>query len=232
MKHLFLPAAMLLCYFVPVQAQDCKSAFETLKTGVVLEYSMYDDKDKLSTVMTQTVKSVRTDEDTLIAVFDAVGKDDKGKEMYVSTFPVKCHQGTMYFDLRSMVPGIPKSSADSPDMQFEITGDALLYPYDMKPGQTLPDGSIEMKAMMNGMKLFNSRYFMKNRKVESSEAITTPAGTFQCVKLSYDTEYKFMGSRTTHNEIWFSERVGTVKSVSYGKKGKVESTMVLTKLTK
>jgi hypothetical protein len=134
--------------------------------------------------------------------------------------------------MRSMVPGIPTSASESQDMQVEISGDALLYPPDMQPGQTLPDGYVDMKMFMNGMKLFGSRYNMTNRKVEGRESMTTKAGTFDCIKLSYDMEYKFMGSRTSHSEIWYSERVGMVKSITYTKKGGIDSVMELTKFTK
>lgn len=230
MKQTLLFIAAFFCVATFAQAQDCKSGFEIFKTGVTLEYTSYDKNDKVGTVMTQKVMSVETIDDTLIARVDAKGVDAKGKDMFVSQFPIKCFNDTIYFDMRSMVPGTPTNQ--SPDIQLEISGDALLYPSNMKPGQNLPDGSIEMKMSMNGIKMYNSRYFMTNRKVEGRESITTTAGTFDCVKLSYDMEYKFMGSRTSHNEIWYSERVGMVKSIGYDKKGKVENTMLLTKFTK
>ncbi|MCC6413765.1 MAG: hypothetical protein IT270_19105 [Saprospiraceae bacterium] len=232
MKQTLTFIAAFFCLATVAQTQDCKSGFEIFKTGVTLEYTSFDKNDKVSTVMTQNVMSVETVDDTLIAKVDAKGVDAKGKDMFVSKFPIKCHKGTLYFDMRSMVPGVPTSTDQSQDMQMEISGDALLYPNDMKPGQTLPDGSIEMKMSMNGMKLYNSRYFITNRKVEGRESITTTAGTFDCIKLSYDMEYKFMGSRTSHNEIWYSEKLGMVKSIGYDKKGKVESTMLLTKFLK
>jgi hypothetical protein len=230
MKQTLIFIAAFFCFATFAQTQDCKSGFEIFKTGVTLEYTSYDKNDKVGTIMTQKVTSVETDDDTLIAKVDAKAIDDKGEELFVSQFPIKCYKDTIYFDMRSMVPGVP--SNQSPDIKLEISGDALLYPSNMKPGQTLPDGNIEMKMLMNGIKVYNSRYFITNRKVEGRESMTTKAGTFDCIKLSYDMEYKFMGSRTSHNEIWYSERVGMVKSIAYTKKGGIDSVMELTKFTK
>lgn len=232
MKQTLTFFTAFFCFAVIAQSQDCKSNFEIFKTGVTLEYTSYDKNDKVGTIMTQKVTSVETVDDTLIAKVDAKGTDDKGKDVFVSQFPIKCHKGTLYFDMRSMVPGMPVSPDGSNDMQVEIAGDALLYPSDMQPGQTLPNGHIEMKMSMSGIKVFNSKYYITNRKVEGREPMTTKAGTFDCIKLSYDMEYKFMGSRTSHNEIWYSERVGMVKSIGYTKKGGIDSVMELTRFTK
>src|SRR5690606_32954803 len=99
-------------------------------------------------------------------------------------------------------------------------------------GMTLDDAKITMEARMNGMKIMTMNMEIKNRKVEAREKITTPAGTFDCFKITYDTYLKAVVKREYKTTIWFSPEAGTVKSENYNKKGKLDSTTLLTQFTK
>jgi hypothetical protein len=63
--------------------------------------------------------------------------------------------------------------------------------------------------------------------VDAIEDVTTPAGTFNCVKISYDIETKtFMTMRASGIE-WYAKDVGVVRSESYNGKGKLTGYSVL-----
>jgi hypothetical protein len=71
-----------------------------------------------------------------------------------------------------------------------------------------------------------------NRKVETIEDLTVPAGTFNCLKIIGDVSGKVLGlSISGKSAQWYSPGVGMVKSESYDKKGELSSSMVLTSLT-
>ncbi len=223
----------LLFFAMPfaAMAQDCAKMYDYFKQGVKLEYTHYDKKGKIESVGTQEVTRIYKSVDTLVAVFAMTSVDEKGKEMYQNSFPVKCHAGTVFIDMRSVVPP-QQNNEKSPDMQIEVQGTDQTFPPNMKPGQLLPDAEMEITMRLGTMMVMNTRYVIKNRKVEAEETITTTAGTYKCLKISYDFEYKLLGTRTIHTLYWYSPAVGMVQSISYDKKGKEESRMVLTKFVK
>lgn len=225
----------LLLFFLSIAcfvfSQECGTMYNYFKEGAELEYTHYDKKGKLSMINHQKIKQLSTSKDTLVAVMDTRMVDEKGKEMYTGNFPVKCHNGTIYMDMRSIMPAQQNASQGS-GMEIEVTGSELVFPPSMKSGQTLPDAEMGMIMRMGGLQMMNTRYFIKNRKVEGEESVTTPAGTYKCLKISYDFEYKLMGTRSLHTLYWYAPEVGMVRSISYDKKGKEESKMELTKFSK
>jgi hypothetical protein len=121
------------------------------------------------------------------------------------------------------------------DMEVTMDGDYLEIPADLEVGQNLPDGTISMQVKMAGagMNLSDIKVNIINRKVEAEESVTTPAGTFNCVKLTYDTETDMkamgMGRKMLFKSTdWLAEGVGVIKTESYDDKGKLMSYSLLT----
>ncbi len=113
------------------------------------------------------------------------------------------------------------------EMDYEITGTNLDWPNDLSVGQTLPDSNMNMKISMGGMNM-NMVLTVKDRKVTGKEKITTPAGTFDCFVIAYDTNVEMMGtSHKSSSKQWIAEGVGLVKQEDT-QKGKVENTSLLT----
>lgn len=211
--------------------QKCAEMYDYFKEGVTLEYTSYDKRDIVESVMTQRVTKIAEMNDTLIATFEIDATYKKRKGDFKNTVPMKCHEGVIYVDMRSVMPPA-HDNAQSPDVRLEVKGTDLTFPKNMEPGQTLPDAEMQMIMRMGEMQLGNIRYGIKNRKVEAVETVKTTAGEYACTKISYDFEYKFLGTRNNRTEVWYSPAVGMVKLVSYDKSGKVESRMELTKFTK
>ncbi|MBK6932416.1 MAG: hypothetical protein IPH12_16790 [Saprospirales bacterium] len=210
--------------------QNCARMYDYFKEGVTLEYTSFDKKDRVESVMTQRVSKVEERADTLVAVFDVTTVDGKGKNARKSTLPIKCHAGIIYVDLQTVVP-MPENSEEMADMQMEMRGSDLSFPPGMRPGQTLADADMELSVRMGGVQIMNTQYRIFNRKVEAQESMTTAAGTFDCLKITYDMEYKLLGKHQMRTEYWYSPSVGMVKSVTYDQKGKGETRMELTKMT-
>ena len=62
---------------------------------------------------------------------------------------------------------------------------------------------------------------LSHRKVVGKESITTPAGTFDCIKLSYEVQTQILSSVSGSAIEWYAADVGIVKTVSYNKTGKM-----------
>jgi hypothetical protein len=109
----------------------------------------------------------------------------------------------------------------------------------MKAGDNLADGTVTMTVSdkKSAQVISTTTINIKNRKVEAVENKTTPAGTWECYKITYTSEFVSLVSgmtlpikpRTTTE--WFSFKVGTVRTESF-KNGKSEGYSELTKFNK
>lgn len=76
-----------------------------------------------------------------------------------------------------------------------------------------------------------------NRKVVGNETVTSPAGSWDCFKITYDADFstKVMGMsmpmRMQATE-WFAPGFGVVKTESYGKNGKLAGSTLITGVKK
>lgn len=212
----------------PMFAQDCDATYGVLKEGMRLEYTNYNKKGAADMTIKQLCRKVETSNDTIIATMDAQGMDDKGKETYARTYTLKCLAGVFYMSMQSLMPPQSGSASSSSGMEMQIEGGDLAYPSDLKVGQVLPDAEMLIKMSTGGMQLMKTRYKITNRKVESAEKVTTKAGTFDCMKITYDLEMNLLGKKTYHAALWMAKNVGMVKTENYDKKGAVDGSMQLT----
>ncbi|MBK9013540.1 MAG: hypothetical protein IPM82_05355 [Saprospiraceae bacterium] len=159
-----------------------------------------------------------------------VVSNEKGKSVSEGNYNVECRNGVLYMDMSSMLD--PRTMEGFKDMEVEMSGTALEFPAKLIPGQTLPDGCINIKAMTGGITLMNMSMNITNRKVEAAEVVTTPAGTFECVKMSQESELKSIIKKKFKTVSWYAIGVGMVKSENLDEKGNVESSTVLTKFDK
>jgi hypothetical protein len=213
---------------------QCNSFFP-MKENVRYEYEMYDRKEKLTTRMSHTFKDITGSGDNLKAtlaqeIFDA----KKGDKIATSELDWKCENGTLHFDMRSMslmMDNTQEMNMGDTGMNVDVTGDQLDLPSDLSVGQTLKDVSYTMKMTMGTMTLMNRTFHIKDRKVESQESLTTPAGTFDCYKVTFTTTNE-KGGNAIKSALWYAKDAGLVKSENYKDDGKMSSRQVLVKVVK
>lgn len=213
------------------------NAFYPLNENVKYEYDHFDRKEKLSFKMSQTFKNISGDGNNMSAtlaqeIFDA----KKGDKLSSSELLWKCQDGTLHFDMKSMtltMDNAQQMNMGDAGMSVDVTGDQLDLPSDLQVGQTLKDVSYHIKMTMSGINLMNRTFNVKDRKVEAQESITTPAGTFDCYKITFITVSEGgMGSGTTKTTVWYAKDGGLVKLDNYKEDGKLINRQILTKLTK
>jgi hypothetical protein len=118
------------------------------------------------------------------------------------------------------------------EMEVSMEGDPLMIPSNLKVGQSLPDATTKIKTGMNGMSLMTVTLSVTDRKVEGMETITTPAGTFECYKITQTTSMKTIMSKSFTTEEFYAAGVGLVRTNTYKKNGKLESYQELLSLEK
>ncbi len=125
----------------------------------------------------------------------------------------------------------PGSMEQYKDMEVEMKGTDLILPNNLSVGQTLPDSEmlVTVRIAPINMKM-NTNVF--NRKVEGRESLTTPAGTFDCYVISFDSEAKMGFNVSSSGKQWIAQGVGMAKQESYNKKGKLTGISLLTAFNK
>ena len=105
---------------------------------------------------------------------------------------------------------------------------ALVLKRQAKAGESMPDRSYSLIANMlkNEITISGATYM-------GEERISTTAGKFDCLKISYLKRTKVLLKSTTHriNE-WYAEGIGLVKSESFDMKGKPTGKTLLVKIVK
>ncbi len=223
MKKLALLFALLLSPVFAFSQSGC-SKFYPFKKGVFSEISMYDQKEKLAAIVEYTVVEVNNSGDT--ASMASKIKDAKGKMIAESTYDLSCNNNVVSIDFKSMMS--PQMLEPFKDMDYEISGQSIDFPNNISVGQTLPDALMDIKINMGGM-MMNISIAMTDRKVESKEMVTTPAGSYDSYLITYNSTVKTMGmNEVSSSKQWISEGVGMVKVENYDKKGKMTGSGILT----
>lgn len=208
-------------------SQDCVF-YCPVKEGTQTETKHYTAKDKIQSTDKQTILSKKVNGNNVAITVKSESYDDKDKLQYNKDLTFECKNGVFYFDMKNLLD--PQSMAGYKDMDVKITASNLEMPSAPVAGTSLADGSMQMNISNQGINFMNMNIRVYNRKIEANEKITTPAGVFDCIKISYDVETKMMFKIQTKGVDWFAKEVGTVRSESYDSKGKLAGYSVLTSI--
>jgi hypothetical protein len=227
MKQLLILAVFCYSSISALLAQDCALYYPD-KENTQMEYKQYDKKGGLSGSSIQKITSIKqTANSTEIAV-SAESFDAKGKSLGTANLKARCEGGVFYIDMSNY---LNQQSTDAyKDMEMSVEGGNLEMPSGMKAGDVLKDGDLKMSFSSGGMNVMNMEVSITNRKVEAIENLTTPAGTFECYKISYDIATKMMITVKMKGVEWYAKKVGMIKSESYSKDGKLQGSTVLNAL--
>lgn len=231
-SKIFLVVLLFSSFFTLsfAQSNDTKNCngYFAHKAGTKMDMTVYDKKDKVTQILKyQVTNNTSTSTGTIITFANQVC-DKNGKQIVEGTYNVECKSEQVYIDVNDITSNMTPIA----DAEVTITGDKLAYPLDLTTGQKLKDIDYQIKQTMSGgMALMNLTVSLTNRKVEGFETVTTPAGTFECVKVSYESDIKagFVKKKSSCVE-YLAKGVGLVKLEIFNKKGKKETSQLLTKL--
>ena len=155
--------------------------------------------------------------------------DQKGEPLTDMELAMECQDGNFYFDMNKFVSQDQLKAMG--DFEISIDADHLEYPANLEPGQQLKDASIVVSSSDSPVPMKITVNII-NRKVEALETITTPAGTFEALKISSQSvvETQIGLKMTMQMEMveWLAKDVGLVKSESF-RKGKSSGYTLLVK---
>lgn len=196
-------------------AQDCVLYFPS-EVGTKLGYNYYSRPGKPEGTSTLLVKDVKTENGKLTLDISSTVFDTREDTTISFDYAVWCDGENFYIDMRSFLGSMNLTELG----EFRITSTDMELPARMVPGQEMKDASfsLEMTSPIPVTINFN----ITNRKVDALEQVTTPAGTFDCVRISYNTFSKMAFIKTEGRTVeWYAPNVGIVRAEYYDKKDKV-----------
>jgi len=228
MKKLIIPILLLFGSTLSSIAQ-CNDYYQ-IENGSEWEMETYNAKGKLSAKNHQKVSSYDKTASGFKAIIHSTMYNDKGKEMSAGDLEMSCQQGTILIDMRNFINQDQMKAFGNAEMKIE--GDALEVPSKLSAGQALKDGTLILTAVGTPIPM-TMTINITNRKVVSKESITTPAGTFDCYKITSTMNMQNKMGVTMNFTFsatdWIAPKVGMVKTESYDKNGKLNGYTILTK---
>ncbi len=222
-----IPAIIFLTSFIcQVSAQNC-SQFIGAVNGKKFTYVNQGAESKpMGSMVCSTNKKDASTVAAKIELFDKTGKS-----MGNGDSEILCTGQAIKVDMKTFIPAASLKQLGN----FQMTGDTryLTYPINLKVGQKLEDGALNISIGNNGTQMGQVQLNINNRKVEKQEKITTKAGSFDCYKITNDILFniKMMGTSIPFQikvTEWFAPKIGRfAKSETYGKDGKLVATTLL-----
>ena len=111
---------------------------------------------------------------------------------------------------------------------FEATD--LHYPVALSENSELKPATMRIKVNIQGMDM-DMTISIKERKTTSTEEITTPAGTFTCLKMTEKQVISLMGQeQVSEVTYWYGKGIGLVKQATVAMGGMVSTELLLKKM--
>lgn len=182
---------------------------------------------KESGKMTYVVSDSKKSGSSVTATINSEFVDAKGKTITKATNNVKCENGVMQMNMKTFIPAtqmeqMKSGTATANDVYLE-------YPANMNVGDQLKDGQFNMDYESTSGLKSSIEISITERKVEGKESVTTPAGTWECYKITSENKIvsKIAGIgipiRMSVTE-WYAPGFGVIKTES--KTGKTEITSI------
>lgn len=214
--------------------------------GQVMIYKGTDMTDQTETALKSTVVSVDKDADGIItARIEDLQSDPDNPLVEIKTYRSYIYNPATDItkvvvmsdeDFKAFVMSMIRQSAEAAgqhmsemeynDLEKNISSKGSLeFEIDpkMETGTKLPKSSLRLNAGMVSM-----RANLWDGKMLGTESVTVPAGTYDCVKISYAMVMSTPNGNDKRNIIeWYAKDLGLVKSAETDKKGNVTSETVL-----
>lgn len=200
---------------------DACDSYFPIKEGMVWKLESFDKKGKSTGTNKMTVLGASLVDGAMNYNLEGEYQVSDKDEITKTELTYTCKDGVLTLDFNDLMKNFSSLDEASPDMEVNVKGSGLEIPQNLSQGDVLAETNISMVTYMNGLKIMSGSVKVFDRKVAAIENITTPAGTFECAKITSKTNviFGFMNSTTSSIE-WISKKAGMVKSEQYDKKGK------------
>lgn len=223
MKRLTIAIVALVASLVSLSGQNL-DLFFSVTQGDSFTYTIYSPDGEVEYKYSCTNKEVNgADLSDASVVYEYQFWEGDGKPLFADEGKMDMKITLNSEGTTSYMYDMKKSMA----IQDVVTmGDISSLPSELKVGQSVPDGKINIKVKSVG-----ASFLISDRKVVAIEDVTTPAGTFKGYKMEEVQTNKVLVSTKSFRIVsWYAKNIGCVKQEVYDKKGKLLRTLELTSL--
>ncbi|MFD2570053.1 hypothetical protein ACFSUS_05365 [Spirosoma soli] len=230
MEQLLFAFLLVIAVQVAGQAQDCLGM--AFKSGMNYELTMYNTNDKPIGKIDYQIKDVHKEGGSTVIDIVAKFQDEKGNQREPSTIRYTCTGNELVADMSGLGMGVLGANSKQ---ELKMKTNTIVYPAKLSVGQKLDDGLMEAEMYMDGAPMAQMNMTLLNRQVESQQAVTTPAGSYDTYKITADINYetRVMGIPVRNKMRTVSYRANNmlfdIKSENYDKKGKLTGYTLLSK---
>jgi hypothetical protein len=196
-------------------SQNC-SDYYFLQNNKTIEMTVSNKKEKETGKLIYVISNVEKKGSMTLATVNSDFVDKNGKPISKATNIIQCDNGNLMMDMKMFIPSAQQ--AQMGDISATGTASYLEYPANMKEGDALKEASFAMDFKSQSGLGGHMSIDMTNRKVQGKETVTTPAGTWNCFKITYHSKMIFkMGIGIPMNADvteWYAPGFGVVKTES------------------
>ncbi|HRP56156.1 hypothetical protein [Agriterribacter sp.] len=196
-------------------AQSCAS-FYLLQNNKTLTFAVYNKRGNANGTIIYKISGMPAKGATTAATVHTNLLDKEGKSVNKGVSNVKCSNGTIMIDMNLFLP--QQQTEQFNKTHAKVKNAFLEYPAAMETGDQLKDGTFNMEIDNNGLKQILKMHIF-NRKVGPTEKISTKAGTWDCMAISYQVKLNIQTGPIAiplnyHATEWYVPGFGIVKTVS------------------
>jgi hypothetical protein len=210
----------------PYTPSAAEYGYFAAKVGAVQVVATKDAKGKTTSQTRNTITAITGSRsayaiDYESELLDAKGKPTSKDNPIVLNYRVVVANGQLYLDLKGMF-GTVESLAS-----VEAHGSVPRIPNDLHVGQTIADANAAARVSF-----ISYSASWTEGKCEAEEDVATEAGTFKALKVTQKVNSRVMGIRVDGTlNTWYVKGVGSVKTETVDKNGKVISSTELVSST-
>lgn len=228
MKRVFFSLFITVFLSHVLKSQECVF-YSPVKTGTTLEWKHYDIRGKVVSISkSKVIKSGKTTMGFSCTEHKEFF-DDKETLLSEDNIEVKCKADEFSYGMTCYLHDLDLGAYK--DKEIQIESDSLTISKDIKPGLLLSFGTSRISVLEEGIPVKNMIVNVYFRRVEGFEEVSTPAGSFNCLKIRYEVETIINQKVKSKGIEWFSQGVGLVKRETYDRSGKLTERIILSSIS-
>ncbi|GAB2535546.1 TapB family protein [Rufibacter soli] len=203
-------------------AQDCLQPLGLTK-GTQFVYQVTEKGRNKGTLSNQVTQQAKAEDGAYVTTFKSTRQGKTNRSQSAEEFRIRCTNDTLYLDAMLLLREQALKAFEGKDFDYLPTD--IAYPQQLKVGQRLPNGGLGVRVRSANTTITKMSMVAQNRQVVGRETIKTPAGTFDCFKITYEyavvMDAMGMALKDTYKvEEYFSLEHGLIKCQFTTKTGK------------
>lgn len=229
-KSFFISGLVFLTSALKPVSEDCHPYFLLEEPAELIYYNFSASGKKLSSVVSIIhSKTISGAEVKFHARSTSKSLDEKDQGEI--NYDVCCDNGIFKMDMAALVN--PQLMRPYQNMEVRIDQKEIALSIGAKEEDELANGKVKIKIIKKGIRVATVVFIIKKNHIEGFEKITTPAGTFDCIKLSYEAMTSSGFNSTKSKEtVWMAQNIGQVKKRVFNNKGELMEYSELTKINR